>query len=86
MKSDHGVLHRYDLLLQACTTDAFATKDDWDVLSKSGLGVCLLDGLPDWMIKYTAGVVCSCSFIDIVNIFLGYDLKHVFPILDEVFK
>ena len=57
MKADHGVLHRHDLLLQACTAN-LATKADWDVLRQAGLGSCLLDGLPEWTIKYAAGVVC----------------------------
>ena len=56
MKADHGVLHRHDLLLQACTAN-LATKADWDVLRQAGLGSCLLDGLPEWTIKYAAGVV-----------------------------
>ncbi|KAH7365252.1 hypothetical protein KP509_18G017200 [Ceratopteris richardii] len=56
MKEGHSVLHRYDLLLRACIDDSLMP-GDWDVLKQAGLGSCLLDGLPEWTIKYAVGVV-----------------------------
>jgi hypothetical protein len=87
MKSDHGILHRYNLLLQACITEIFPSKEDWDVLRQAGLGVCLLDGLPDWTIKYAAGVVCVYWWlIDFVARYFWICSIMLTAISDEVFK
>lgn len=56
MKDCHGILHRHDLLLQACIS-SHTSREDWDDLRKAGVGSCLLEGLPDWTIRYAAGVV-----------------------------
>lgn len=57
LKEYHGILDRHNLLLQACTSGA-VTAREMDELKQAGLGACVLDGLPHWVIKYAAGIVC----------------------------
>jgi hypothetical protein len=56
LKEYHGLLDRHNLLLQACTSGHVTQRESED-LKQAGLGTCLLHGLPDWVIKYAAGVV-----------------------------
>lgn len=53
----HGILDRHGLLLEACELNSVSEEDYID-LGKAGLGSCLLAGLPDWLISYSARVVC----------------------------
>lgn len=63
LKEYHGILDRHNLLLQACTSGA-VTAREMDELKQAGLGACVLDGLPHWVIKYAAGIVCyACTFL-----------------------
>ncbi|XP_019167719.1 PREDICTED: histone-lysine N-methyltransferase ATXR3 [Ipomoea nil] len=52
----HGILDRHGLLLEACELNSVSEEDYID-LGKAGLGSCLLAGLPDWLIAYSARVV-----------------------------
>ncbi|KAF3777531.1 Histone-lysine N-methyltransferase [Nymphaea thermarum] len=61
MKECHGILDRHRLMLEACELNS-ATKDDYDDLGKAGLGTCLLSGLPDWLITYSAHLVRYINF------------------------
>jgi hypothetical protein len=56
LKEYHGLLDRHNLLLQACTSGRVTQRESED-LKQAGLATCLLHGLPDWVIKYAAGVV-----------------------------
>lgn len=78
MKEDHSLLHRHDLLLHACTAGT-VTADDWDVLKQAGLGSCLLHGLPQWTVKYAAGVVWFCNIWNLASNFSG--LKAVLKLV-----
>ncbi|KAH9323189.1 hypothetical protein KI387_017828, partial [Taxus chinensis] len=55
LKECHSVLNRHHLLLEACT-DSVTQKDVSD-LRAAGVGTCLLSGLPDWAVAYSAHVV-----------------------------
>ncbi|CAM6011530.1 unnamed protein product [Sphagnum balticum] len=61
LKEYHGLLDRHNLLLQACTSGRVTQRESED-LKQAGLGTCLLHGLPDWVIKYAAGVVAYLNF------------------------
>uniref|UniRef100_A0A7I4A821 CCHC-type domain-containing protein n=1 Tax=Physcomitrium patens TaxID=3218 RepID=A0A7I4A821_PHYPA len=61
LKEYHGILDRHNLLLQACTSGAVTFREQED-LKQAGLGPCLLDGLPQWVIKYAAGIVSYLNF------------------------
>ncbi|CAM8985479.1 unnamed protein product [Rhodiola kirilowii] len=69
----HGILDRHKLIIQACELNSVSEKD-YIVLGKAGLGSCLLAGLPDWLIAYTARLV---RFINKERIKLPEEiLKH----------
>ncbi|XP_042010796.1 histone-lysine N-methyltransferase ATXR3-like [Salvia splendens] len=61
LKEHHGLLDRHRLLLEACELDS-VTEEDYIELGKAGLGSCLLGGLPDWLIAYTARLVRFINF------------------------
>lgn len=58
LKDWHGIVDRHHLMLEACELNSVSEKDYFD-LEMAGLGKCLLEGLPDWAIAYTARLVCS---------------------------
>ncbi|CAH9076634.1 unnamed protein product [Cuscuta epithymum] len=69
----HGILDRHGLLLEACELNS-VSEDDYIDLGKAGLGSCLLAGLPDWLIAYSARVV---RFINLERIKLPDEiLRH----------
>uniref|UniRef100_A0A7N0TFX8 SET domain-containing protein n=1 Tax=Kalanchoe fedtschenkoi TaxID=63787 RepID=A0A7N0TFX8_KALFE len=69
----HGILDRHKLMIQACELN-YVSEKDYIVLGKAGLGSCLLAGLPDWLIAYTARLV---RFINMERIKLPDEiLKH----------
>jgi Protein SET DOMAIN GROUP 2 C-terminal len=57
-------------MLEACEANEVSEQDLID-LAKAGLGICLLSGLPDWLVAYTARLVhvffkyLSCPSISI---------------------
>ncbi|KAL8478350.1 hypothetical protein ACS0TY_030310 [Phlomoides rotata] len=61
LKEHHGLLDRHRLLLEACELNSVSEEDYID-LSKAGLGSCLLGGLPDWLIAYSARLVRFINF------------------------
>lgn len=61
MKEHHGLLDRHCLLLEACELNS-VSEEDYIELGKAGLGSCLLGGLPDWLIAYSARLVCILVF------------------------
>ncbi|XP_022845527.1 histone-lysine N-methyltransferase ATXR3-like [Olea europaea var. sylvestris] len=61
IKEYHGVLDRHRLMLEACELD-FVSEEDYIDLGKAGLGSCLLGGLPDWLIAYSARLVRFINF------------------------
>ncbi|KAE9457787.1 hypothetical protein C3L33_10325, partial [Rhododendron williamsianum] len=61
LKEWHGILDRHHLLLDACEVN-FVSEDDYIDLGRAGLGSCLLGGLPDWLIAYSARVVRFINF------------------------
>ncbi|KAK4437322.1 Histone-lysine N-methyltransferase ATXR3 [Sesamum alatum] len=61
LKEHHGLLDRHCLLLEACELNSVSEEDYID-LGKAGLGSCLLGGLPDWLIAYTARLVRFINF------------------------
>lgn len=78
LKEHHGVLERHRLLLEACELNSVSEEDYID-LGKAGLGSCLLGGLPDWLIAYTARLVCIYLFRFLCRIMVfGCFLTFVF--------
>jgi len=74
LKECHGLLHRHQLLLEACTTNS-VTQEDISDLRCAGLGTCLLSGLPNWAVAFSARVV---RFINLERRRLPEQiLKHV---------
>ncbi|KAK6134868.1 hypothetical protein DH2020_031409 [Rehmannia glutinosa] len=61
LKEHHGLLDRLHLLLEACEMNSVSEEDYID-LGKAGLGGCLLGGLPDWLIAYSARLVRFINF------------------------
>lgn len=61
LKEWHGVLHRQQLMLEACELN-FVTEEDYLDLGRAGLGSCLLGGLPDWLVAYSARLVRFINF------------------------
>ncbi|XP_077243423.1 histone-lysine N-methyltransferase ATXR3-like isoform X2 [Tasmannia lanceolata] len=56
LKECHGILDRHQLMLEACEVNSVCQEDYID-LGRAGLGTCLLAGLPDWLIAYSARLV-----------------------------
>ncbi|XP_074379829.1 histone-lysine N-methyltransferase ATXR3-like [Apium graveolens] len=61
LKESHGILDRHQLMLEACEVNS-VSEDDYIELGKAGLGSCLLGGLPDWLIAYSARLVRFINF------------------------
>ncbi|PON51932.1 F-box domain containing protein [Trema orientale] len=61
LKDWHGILDRHHLMLEACETNVVSEEDYLD-LGRAGLGSCLLGGLPDWLIAYSARLVRFINF------------------------
>nr|XP_011463008.1 PREDICTED: probable histone-lysine N-methyltransferase ATXR3 [Fragaria vesca subsp. vesca] len=61
LKDWHGIVDRHHLMLEACELNSVSEKDYFD-LEMAGLGKCLLEGLPDWAIAYTARLVRFINF------------------------
>ncbi|OVA11647.1 SET domain [Macleaya cordata] len=57
----HGMLDRHQLMLEACELN-FVSEEDYIDLGRAGLGTCLLGGLPDWLIAYSARLVRFINF------------------------
>ncbi|CAN8232020.1 unnamed protein product [Cochlearia groenlandica] len=73
LKERHGLLDRHRLMLEACTLNS-VSEEDYLELGRAGLGSCLLGGLPDWVIAYSARLV---RFINLERIKLPEEiLKH----------
>ncbi|KAG5226557.1 SET domain-containing family protein [Salix suchowensis] len=53
LKGWHGLLDRHYLMLEACELNSVSEEDYLD-LGRAGLGSCLLGGLPDWVVAYSA--------------------------------
>lgn len=60
----HGILDRHRLMLEACELN-LVSEEDYIDLCKAGLGSCLLGGLPDWFIAYSARLVCISSLFSL---------------------
>ncbi|KAJ9170119.1 hypothetical protein P3X46_018250 [Hevea brasiliensis] len=56
LKEWHAMLDRHHLMLQACELNSVSEEDYLD-LGRAGLGSCLLGGLPDWVVAYSARLV-----------------------------
>ncbi|KAI3465654.1 hypothetical protein Pfo_022317 [Paulownia fortunei] len=61
LKEYHGILDRHRLMLEACELN-LVSEEDYIDLGKAGLGSCLLGGLPDWLIAYSARLVRFINF------------------------
>ncbi|KAF6173975.1 hypothetical protein GIB67_039926 [Kingdonia uniflora] len=61
LKERHGMLDRYQLMLEACQLNC-TSEEDYIDLGRAGLGTCLLAGLPDWLISYSARLVRFINF------------------------
>ncbi|XP_050206422.1 histone-lysine N-methyltransferase ATXR3 [Mercurialis annua] len=56
LKEWHSMLDRHHLMLEACEINSVSEEDYLD-LGRAGLGSCLLGGLPDWVVAYSARLV-----------------------------
>ncbi|XP_022742735.1 histone-lysine N-methyltransferase ATXR3-like isoform X2 [Durio zibethinus] len=61
LKEWHGMLNRQQLMLEACKLNSVC-EEDYLELGRAGLGSCLLGGLPDWLVAYSARVVRFINF------------------------
>ena len=61
LKEWHGLLDRHRLMLEACILNS-VSEEDYLELGRAGLGSCMLGGLPDWVIAYSAHLVSLESF------------------------
>lgn len=61
LKEWHGLLDKHCLLLEACELN-WVSEEDYIDLGRAGLGSCLLGGLPDWLIAYSARLVRFINF------------------------
>ncbi|KAK8616127.1 hypothetical protein V6N13_017691 [Hibiscus sabdariffa] len=61
LKEWHGILDRQQLMLEACELNS-VSEEDYLELGRAGLGSCLLGGLPDWLVSYSAHVVRFINF------------------------
>ncbi|GAV88419.1 SET domain-containing protein [Cephalotus follicularis] len=61
LKEWHGFLYRHHLMIEACVLNS-VSEDDYLDLGRAGLGSCLLGGLPDWVVAYTARLVRFLNF------------------------
>lgn len=57
LKEWHGILDRHHLMLDACELNS-VSEEDYLELGRAGLGSCLLGGLPNWLVAYSARLVC----------------------------
>ncbi|XP_057953048.1 histone-lysine N-methyltransferase ATXR3 [Malania oleifera] len=57
----HGMLDRHQLMLDASEINSVSEEDYID-LGRAGLGSCLLGGLPDWLVAYSARLVRFINF------------------------
>ncbi|XP_076917425.1 histone-lysine N-methyltransferase ATXR3-like [Bidens hawaiensis] len=77
LKDCHGILNRHQLMLEACELNS-VSEEDYIELSKAGLGSCLLSGLPDWLIAYTARLVRFIHFerTKLPEVILAHNLEE----------
>ncbi|XP_057728916.1 histone-lysine N-methyltransferase ATXR3 [Arachis stenosperma] len=61
LKDSHGILDRHYLMLEACELNS-VSEEDYNDLGRAGLGSCLLEGLPDWLVAYAARLVRFINF------------------------
>ncbi|EXC23165.1 putative histone-lysine N-methyltransferase [Morus notabilis] len=61
LKEWHGILDRHQLMLEACEANS-VSEEDYLELGRAGLGSCLLGGLPDWLVVYSARLVRFINF------------------------
>ncbi|KAF9589653.1 hypothetical protein IFM89_026787 [Coptis chinensis] len=54
----HGMLDRHRLMLESCELN-YVSEEDYFDLGRAGLGTCLLDGLPVWLVAYSALGWCA---------------------------
>lgn len=72
LKDCHGVLDRHKLMLEACEAN-IVSQDDYFELGRAGLGTCLLAGLPDWLVAYSAHLVVACCCMFLIFLFMISD-------------
>ena len=83
MKKYHNFIDR-NVVLFIAIRDAHqygVTAEDRELLESFGLKKCLMEGLPNWLVKWTCIICRYISFEEMVH----YDmLKSDFPHLSEV--
>lgn len=72
LKEYHGLLDRHKLMLEACEANS-VSQEDYIELGKAGLGTCLLAGLPDWLVAYSAHLV-----VDFFAVYFLFLLRKVY--------
>ncbi|KAL8228458.1 hypothetical protein R6Q57_016042 [Mikania cordata] len=77
LKECHGILNRHHLMLEACELNS-VSEEDYIELSKAGLGSCLLSGLPDWLVAYSARLVRFIHFerTKLPEVILAHNLEE----------
>ncbi|MFS8024584.1 putative [histone H3]-lysine(4) N-trimethyltransferase chromatin remodeling SET family [Helianthus anomalus] len=77
LKECHGILNRHQLMLEACESNS-VSEEDYIELSKAGLGSCLLSGLPDWLVAYSARLVRFIHFerTKLPEVILAHNLEE----------
>lgn len=75
LKEYHGLLDRHKLMLEACEANS-VSQEDYIELGKAGLGTCLLAGLPDWLVAYSAHLVVD--FFAVYFLFLLLQVYYTY--------
>lgn len=75
LKDWHGILDRHQLMLEACESNSVSEEDYLD-LGRAGLGSCLLGGLPDWVIAYSARLVCDLPASSIFSFLVIFEINY----------
>ena len=62
-------MDRQQLMLEACELNS-VSEEDYLELGRAGLGSCLLGGVPDWLVAYSARLVCPCFALMPFHVFI----------------
>ncbi|KAK2987988.1 hypothetical protein RJ640_011251 [Escallonia rubra] len=87
LKERHGILDRHRLMIEACERNS-VSDEDYIELGRAGLGSCLLGGLPDWLIAYSARLVRFINFerTKLPEEILKYNLEEKRKYFAEIFE
>ncbi|KAK8942109.1 putative histone-lysine N-methyltransferase ATXR3 [Platanthera guangdongensis] len=80
LMSCHGILDRHKLILEACEANSLS-QEDYIELGRAGVGTCLLEGLPDWLVSYSAHLVQFSAAVVLLVFFIIYLIPKIYGCL-----